>query len=131
MVDARRQDQQVVLLEEDAHPPVALVPHVEVAAAAADVADLLVLVQVLVEEGLDLVLVGVAHVGGRHGDLVAVAVAALRGEAVDVGRRGQVAVDDAEPGQGVGRDGGAAVVREALVALYLNGLATTFKREGF
>lgn len=65
------------LLELNAHPLVALGAHVEVSLAVADVADLLVLVEVLVEEHADLALVGVAHLGGRDDDLVAVLVVAL------------------------------------------------------
>lgn len=42
--DAGGQDDEVVLLQLDAHPLVALVPHVEVALAAPDVPNLLVLV---------------------------------------------------------------------------------------
>lgn len=42
--DAGGQDDEVVLLQLDAHPLIALVPHVKVALAASDVPNLLVLV---------------------------------------------------------------------------------------
>lgn len=116
MVYPRRHDDQILLLEPDPDPIVPLVPHVKVPCAVQYVPDLLVLVQVLVEEHLDLVLVRLAHGLGRHGDLVAVLVAALRGDGVDVGDGGTVLVDDAERAQGFGGDGAAGVVGLALVA---------------
>lgn len=117
MVDAGRQDNQVVLLEANAHPFVRGVAHVKVASTTAHVADLLVLVQVLVEEALDLGLVDVAHRGRRDLDLVAVAVAAVGRQLVDVGNVGDAVVQDAEALQGVVVDLLAGVVGEALVAL--------------
>ena len=117
VVDARGKDQQVVLLELDAHPVFVPRPHVKVALAAADVADLLVLVQVLVEEHLDLVLVDVAHLFGRHGDLIAVLVAPLGGQLVDALEAGEAVVQDAEPAELILAHGPARVVRKALVPL--------------
>lgn len=117
MVDARRQDDQIVLRQPDAHPLVLLAADVEVALAVADVPDLLVLVEVLGEEHLHLVLVHVAHGLGRDGHLVAVLVSALRGQGVhDVNGRA-VAVDDAQRGEvGLG-DWAAVIVGLALIAL--------------
>ena len=83
VVYAGGEDDQIVLLEPDADPGVALGPHVEVAGAVADVPDLFVLVQVLVEERLHFGLVDVAHGLRRDGDFIAVPVAALLGELVD------------------------------------------------
>lgn len=117
VVDAGGEDDQVVLLEADAHPLVGGVADVKVARAAAHVADLLVLVQVLVKKALDLGLVDVAHGGRRDLDLVAVAVAAVGGQLVDVGNVGDAVVQDAEALQGVDVDLLAGVVGEALVAL--------------
>ena len=106
------------LLEVDANPVVALVAHVEVSVPVADVPDLLVLVQVLVEEGLDLGLVDVAHLLGRHGDLVPVLVAPLAGQLVDLLEVAHAVVQHAEGLEVVDADRGARVVRLALVALF-------------
>jgi hypothetical protein len=55
VVNARRHDHQVALLKPQA--VVVSAPHIKVSTASQDVADLLIFVQVLVEEGLDLLLV--------------------------------------------------------------------------
>jgi hypothetical protein len=57
VVNARRHDHQVALLKPQADPVVVSAPHIKVSTASQDVADLLIFVQVLVEEGLDLLLV--------------------------------------------------------------------------
>ena len=116
MIDPRRQDQQIILLQPDPHPVVPRIPHVEIPVPVQDVSDLLVLVQVLVEEHPDLVLVNGAHLVRGDGDLVAVLVGALRGEGVDVGDGGAAPVEDAEVGEVGFRDGAAGVVGLALVA---------------
>lgn len=115
--DARGKDDEVVLFQLDAHPLVALVAHVKVALAAADVANLLVLVQVLVEEHLDLVLVHVAHLLRRHDNLVAVLVAAVGSQDINLAGRGQVVVQHAQAGQRICRHLTAGIVRQTLVAL--------------
>lgn len=82
VVDARRQHNQIILLEPDPDPIVALAADVKVAGAVGNVANLLVLVQVLVEKTLDLVLV-VGQRGRRHANLVAVPVLARLCDFVD------------------------------------------------
>lgn len=74
--------------------------------------------QVLVEERLDLLLVHVAHLLRRHGDQVAVLVAALGGQLVDVFLVGDVVVNHAQVLQVGWVDGAAGVVELALVALF-------------
>ena len=105
------------LLQVNPHPLVALVAHVKVARAVPDVPDLLVLVQMLVEEGLDLGLVHVTHLFRGHGDLVPVLIPPLRSELVDALELGDSLVDDTQLGERLDVDGRARVVREALVAL--------------
>lgn len=99
MIYASWHDHQIILIELNPHPVVLLATHVEEAAAVDDVANLLVLVQVLVEKALNLCLVGVAHAARRDGDLVAVLVAARGGDGVDRGRIWVVVVQDAEVGE--------------------------------
>lgn len=120
MINPRRQNNQIILLQRNAHPPVPLITHVKVPPPVAHITDLLVLVQVLVKEGLHFRLVDVAHALRRHRDLVAVLVPALRGQGVDAVDGGDVEVEYTERGEvGFGERGGDAggVVGEALVAL--------------
>lgn len=97
VVNASRHDHKIVLVKLDAHPIVILAPDIKVSAAINDIADLLVLVQVLVEERLDFVLV-VGQGGGRNGDLVAILVVALFCHGVDVAEGFVVEVHDAQVG---------------------------------
>lgn len=117
MIDTRRQDDEVSLVQMDPDPAVGAVADVKVAVAVANVPNLLILVQVLREEGFDLVFVGVAHLLGRHGDLVAVAVAPRRRQRVHRRHVGQMEVEHADAGEAVGVYRLARVVRLALVAL--------------
>lgn len=105
------------LIQLNPNPLFPFAPYVKVARPVAHVPDLLVLVQVLVEEGSHLGFVDVAHGCGGHGDFVAVAVAALRGERVDGRERGHAEVEDAEGREVGGGQGVPGVVGEALVAL--------------
>lgn len=116
MINARGHDHQVVFLEPDPHPLVALAAHVEVASAVEDVPDLLVLVQVLGEEVLDLGLV-LGQRRRRDGHFVAVLVVALGGQRIDGVEVWVVEVADAQRGEVVGGDIAAGVVGGALVAL--------------
>ena len=77
MINPRRQNEQIPLLQPDPHPLlISLLPHIKIPGAIQDISDLLVLVHVLVEERLDLVLVDIAHCGRRDGDFIPVLVAA-------------------------------------------------------
>ena len=67
------------------------------------------------EETLHLALIRLTHSGRTNSNFVPVLVIALFGESVDVGEGGQVVQVDAEAGEGVGVDGTAGVVGEALV----------------
>jgi hypothetical protein len=117
MINPRRHNHQIMLVQLDAHPVVVLTADIKEPAAVQDVPDLLVLVQVLVEEHLDFGLVHVAHLLGRDCDLVAVLVTPLRRDGVDVGDVWVVKVQDAQLGEVFGGDVAARVVRLALVAL--------------
>lgn len=118
MIDPRRQYDQIVLFQPDPHPLVPFTPDIEIPRPVANVPDLLVFVQVLVEEGFHFGLVHLAHGGGADGDFVAVLVVAVRRKGVD-GREGGVGgVEDAEGGEVGGGDGAVGVVGETLVALF-------------
>ena len=123
MINSRRHNHQIALLQPQPHPIVVLAPYIKVTPAAQDISDLLVLVQVLVEECLDLLFVARQEVGGYF-DFVAVFVGALGGDFVDaleVVR--EVVVGYAEGGEVGWVDGAAGVVGEALVALVVGGVS--------
>lgn len=101
----------------DANPFIICAPDVEVAMSVADVADLLVLVQVFMEERLDLLFVHVAHLLRGDDDLVPVLVSAVGSELVDAVEVGDPVVVDAELPQLVNGDLLARVVCQTLVAL--------------
>lgn len=63
VVDARRHDHKITLLKPQAHPVVILAPDIKVSSTTQNIADFLVLVQVLVEEGLYLLLVAREQLG--------------------------------------------------------------------
>ena len=71
----------------------------------------------LVEERLDLLLVDIAHLLGRHGDHVAVLVAPLARELVDVGLVSEIEVEDSQLLEVFGTDIATGIVEFALVAL--------------
>jgi len=75
MVDSRRHDSQISLLQSQSDPIVTLTPHIKVACSIENISDFLVFVEMLVEEDLDLFLV-VGQGGGGDGDFVAVLVVA-------------------------------------------------------
>lgn len=119
MINPRRQHDQIPLLEPHPHPPIVPpAPHVEIPSALEYIADLLVLVQVLLEELLDLGLVHGTHFVRRDGDLVAVFVGPLVREGVDGVEGGVVLGEDTEGGEEGGGDGGLGVVGETRVALW-------------
>ena len=121
MVNSRRHNHQIALLQPQSNPRIILTPHVEVPAATQNIPDLLIFVQVLVEESLDFLLVAGQEVGGNL-DLVAVLVVALGGDFVDgLEVVGEVVVGDTEGGEVGWVDGAAGVVGEALVALRWRG----------
>jgi len=139
VVNARRKDDEIVLFGEadslsvslasdeasssshlvelNPDPLVALVSYIKIACAVANVPDLLVLVQVFVEEHLHLGLVDVAHLLRRHRDLVAISIAPLCGQSVDVLDIRDAVVENAKLLQLLGVDCLARVVGKALVAL--------------
>lgn len=75
MIDARRHNSQISLLQSESDPIITLAPHIKVTCSIEDISDLLIFVEVLVEEDFDLFLV-VGESGGRDSDFVAVLVVA-------------------------------------------------------
>jgi hypothetical protein len=116
VVNTRRENKQVVLLEQNAHPVVVLASNVKVSTSTENVTDLLVLVQMLSEERLDLCLVDVAHGLGRDGDLVTVLVFALLRKVVDLVELRKMVIVNANIHKVVDADRLSRVVGEALVA---------------
>jgi hypothetical protein len=84
MVNSRRHNHQIALLQPYPDPLVALVPHIEVSSASQNVPNLLIFVQMLVEESLHFLFVAWE---GRWRDLdgVAVLVLAFGGDGIDGG----------------------------------------------
>lgn len=126
VIDTSRKNNHVVLAQRDADPLVLLAAHIKVPLAIQDIADLLILMQVLGEERLHLFLVDVAHRLRRHAHLVAVLVPALGGQLVHSLDCRAMVVKHAQRGEGVFRDGTATVVRLALVALYIQPKVSTY-----
>lgn len=121
MVNPRRHNHEIALLQSQSNPRIILAPHIKVPSTAQNISNLLIFVQVLVEEGLDFLLVAGQEVGGNL-DLVAVLVVALGGDFVDgLEVVGEVVVGDTEGGEVGWVDGAAGVVGEALVALRWRG----------
>jgi hypothetical protein len=119
MINPRRHNHQIALLQPQPNPRIVLAPHIKIPATPQDIPYLLVFVQVLVEESLDFFFVTGQEVRGDF-DLVAVLVVALGGDFVDgleIVR--EVVVGYAEGGEVGWVDGAAGVVGEALVALRL------------
>ena len=116
VVDPRRHNSQIPLLQSQSDPIVTLTPHVKVTRAIQDISNLLIFVKMFVEKDLYFFLV-VWEGGGGDCDFVAVLVVARGCEFVYVVERGEVVADYAEFGEVGGGDWAAGVVGEALVAL--------------
>ena len=71
MIDARRQNQHIPLLDLDPHPSIVRIAHIEIPAPLENPPDLLIVMHVLLVEFVYLRFVGFAHAGGRNGDGVA------------------------------------------------------------
>ena len=110
VVDARRQDEQVVFLKPDPNPIVALRSDIEVTCAVPNVSDLFVFVQVFVKEHLHLRLVDLAH--GLWGDcnLISVPVVALFCQYIDGIETRVLRVEDANRSKSRFRDRTTRVV---------------------
>ena len=117
MINARRHNHQIALLQPDSHPVVILASDIKVPASSEYVPDLLVFVQMFVEEVLHLLFVA-GERGGADLDLVSVLVVPILGDFVDaVEIVGEFVVDYAERGEVGWVDEAAGVVGLALVAL--------------
>jgi hypothetical protein len=82
MINPRRHNHQIALLQPNPHPIIALRPHIKIPTAVQNIPYLFILVQVLVEEVLYFLLI-VGERGGGDVDLVAVFVVSFAGDAVD------------------------------------------------
>ncbi len=99
MVDARGEDNQVILHQPNPYPLVLLPTDVKIPFSITDIPDLLILVEMLSEEHLHLGFVGLTHCGGRNDDLVAVLVATFLSKRIDVRDIREMVVNDAEGGK--------------------------------
>jgi len=99
MIDTRRQDNQVVFLKPDSHPVIILTSDIEVASSVANVSDLFVFVEVLIEEHFYFVFVDCAHGVGRDSDFIAILVLALSSDGIHGGDFGAVVVEHAQAGE--------------------------------
>ena len=124
MVDTSRQDDQIVLAQPNPNPFVLLAPNIKVTLSIADIANLLVFMQMLTEERLYLLLVDVSQGLWRNADLIAVLVSALRGYGIDGFDGRAVTVEDTD-GLEVGFGNGTArVVGFTLVTLFNDSLVS-------
>jgi hypothetical protein len=117
MINARRHNHQVMLLQLNPHPIITLTSHIKKAPTIKNIPDLLILVQVLVEEILHFFFVHVAHGLWGNGNFIAVLVIAFRGNGVHVIQIWEVESLDAELSEVIRIDCAARVVGLALVAL--------------
>jgi hypothetical protein len=117
MVNPRGHDGQIPLFQSQSDPIVTFTPHIKVPCSIEYISDFLIFVEMLVKEGFYFFFV-VGEGGGGDGDFVAVFVAAGGGEGVYAVQGGIVVADYAEVGEVRGGDWAAAVVGEALVALW-------------
>lgn len=108
---------QIILLQPNSHPLIALTPHIEEARPIPDVSDLLVLMQMLMKERFDLLLIDIPHLLWRHGNHIAVLVATLAGQPVNVGLVCEAIVEDTELLEIFGADVATRIVEFALVTL--------------
>ena len=131
VVDTSRQDDQIILAQPNPNPFIFLTPDIKVTLSVADIANLLVFMQMLAEERLYFLLVDVAHGLWRNADFIAVLVSALRGNGIDGLDGWAVAVDDAD-GLEVGCvNGTARVVGFALVTLFNDSRQPAYSRDMF
>lgn len=82
VVNTSRKNNHIILVQTDTDPLILLAAHIEISFAVEDIADLLVLVQVLSEEHLHLFLVDIAHSLRGDAHLIAILVPALRGKLI-------------------------------------------------
>jgi hypothetical protein len=117
MINPRRQNQQVILLQPNPNPLIPFTPNIKKPIPIQNIPNLFIFMQMLRKERFDLLFVHGAHLVGRNGDFVPIFVAAFGCQGVDGGELWETAVDYAE-GLEVGFcDGAAGVVVFALVAL--------------
>lgn len=117
MIDSRGENNHIVLAQANANPLIVLAADIKVSLAVEDIANLLVLMQVLRKECLHLLLINSAHGLGRHADLVPVLVSALGRNGVDRFDGWAVLIQDTEGSELLLGDFTAGVVGLALVAL--------------
>lgn len=117
MIDTRRQNQQIVLFNQDADPFISLAANIEVAFAIKDVADFLVFVQVFAEKHFHFLLVDGTHFLRGDSEFITVLVAAFSSEVVDIVDRRASLVDNTKRSEICTIDDAARVVRGTLVTL--------------
>lgn len=118
MVDAGRQNDQVVLLQLNSDPVIALASNIEITGAVSDIPDLLIFVQVLVEEHLHLGLIHITHGLRGDGDLIAILVVAFPCDLVDGVDCGVAGVEHTERSKFVLWDRTMGIMGQTLVALH-------------
>lgn len=82
MVNTSRKNNHISLVQADTNPLILLAAHIEVSFSVEDIADLLILVQVLSEERLYLFLVDITHSLRGDAHLVAILVPSLCGKLI-------------------------------------------------
>ena len=133
VVDTSRQDDQIILAQPNPNPLVLLAPNIKVTLSIADIANLLVFMQMLTEKSLYFLLVDVAQGLWRNADLIAVLVSARRGYGIDRFDGRAVTVEDTDGlevgfGNGTSRVVGFTLVtlfNDSLVSLHISGILAT------
>lgn len=84
MLCAANTHNQIILLQPYANPFITLTPYIEEPSPISNISDLFILMQMLIEEHLYFLLVNIAHLLRRDRDYIAILVASLCGELVDI-----------------------------------------------
>jgi hypothetical protein len=117
MVDSGGKNEEVVLFHSNAYPLVILTADIKVSSAVADVADLLIFMEVLIKECFDLLLIDVTHSLWGDCDLVSILVSPLNRKSIHSLHTIKPIVVDAELGKVVGPNRTARVVRKSGITL--------------
>lgn len=117
MINSRRKDDEVVFGQHNAYPGIALTSDIEISLSTSNIADLFIFMKVLVEEGLYLVLVHIAHLLWGYENFVSVFVSSLLCQLIDIFEIRETEIVHAEALQFVDMDGSAGIMRQSLVAL--------------
>lgn len=98
MIEACRQNNEIIFLNSDSYPTVFTIPNVKETLAIKYVADFFIFVQMLNEEYFDFVFVGRSHACRWDSNLVSILVGALGCNGIDSRNRRTITIDHPQVG---------------------------------